>query len=57
MAMVTMAIYLSCSTALITNLNYMHKIEQTSIGALGGISHSPEQRKHAETVLIKPQIV
>jgi len=32
MAMATMAIYLSCSTALITK--YMHKIEQTSIGAI-----------------------
>jgi len=32
MAIAALAIYLSCSIALITN--YMHKIEQTSIGAI-----------------------
>jgi len=35
MAMATMAMYLSCSIALISN--YMHKIEQTSIGAISVI--------------------
>jgi len=35
MAIVTVAIYLSCSVALVTN--YMHKIEQTSIGAISVI--------------------
>jgi len=35
MAMATMAIYSSCSIALITN--YMHKIEQMSIGAISVI--------------------